>query len=1076
MTNSTPKFMRAALAALADVSALFLACTLLAALPSVALAKDGEAKKAFDIPAGDALPALKQFVVQSGEQLLYSAEAVQGVTTQAVKGTYTPREALDRMVSDTKLSVVADRKNGALSLVRDAGPNAPRVAQTEATTPRDQSKIEDGKLVLDKFEVFGSKSINLDLPRTRDDAQPYVVFNHDQIANSQAANLQDFFRTRLPMATQVGQLSFTGASALNSTVNLRGLGFNQTLILVDGRRLPAFVLSGAVNMLPPDPNGIPLEMIERIEILPSTASGIYGGGATGGVINIITRKDFSGAVLTTSYVNTFDTDTARRRVDFNASTSLNGGKTVLTLTASWQDARDLLVQDRDFAIRARQLAFANNPAAFTGTSTPPRGYTTNIRNQNGTNLVLKPQYGGAVLNSAFTSVPVGYAGIASDNAAAFVANAGRYNLDLPNDLGSRLANQITTASPITSLGFGLRQRFTPWLEGYVDYLRTDNNTRPVAPGFTATATLAATAPNNPFTTAINVAFPNPSPEIYNRSFNEQITNRLTGGLVAKLPGEWQGGMDFTWGRSVNISHNDSTALGDPDGPAGPAISYATALSTGALDVMRDLNLKNLDLAPYAMLGMAYENVGASVNQSVTARASGPTFHLPTGDIVFSTSAEVQKANTEPNIFSSPSPVAPQFTYFYTSGVSSVSRSVYAEARVPLLAAPQGQPKDARLELQVAARYDASEVRTLDNGSFPVIASPSSPVPTVGYLTRDFSASTHTAGLRYAPIPDLVFRASVGTGFLAPDMVQLSPTDNIPGRTFSNLVDPKRGGVLGSIGPVDVITGGNPRLRPEKSKSYSGGVILTPRFLPGFRLSVDYTRINKTDEITSLSFQQMLDFEDQIPGYIARAPLTPADQALGYTGGVVTMLSIRSINFARREVEAFDVQADYTRKTTIGEFRAYSIATFNRRFAGQVVPSAPILNEVGYNSSPLKWRGNAGLDWSRGSWSAGWNAQYYSAQSLYRITDTPAARATTLLTQGYDTFPAQMYHDAQVSYEWGRGGAGLRRMLSNVKLTVGLQNVFNREPPVQAGNVLRSGFQNIEDPRLRRYTLNLRKRF
>jgi len=154
-----------------------------------------------------------------------------------------------------------------------------------------------------------------------------------------------------------------------SSINLRGLGENQTLILVDGRRLPPRpgVVSGFGQ---PDINGIPLAMIERIEVLPSTSSGIYGGGATGGMINIITRKDFSGVVLGFNYVNTFDTDAAKRRADLMATFNLRGGTTIFTLTASRSDSTDLLTQDRDFAVRSRQLLQKTSPSSILSSSTP----------------------------------------------------------------------------------------------------------------------------------------------------------------------------------------------------------------------------------------------------------------------------------------------------------------------------------------------------------------------------------------------------------------------------------------------------------------------------------------------------------------------------------------------------------------------------------------------------------------------------------------------------------------------------------------------------------------------------------
>src|SRR5262249_9293075 len=153
--------------------------------------------------------------------------------------------------------------------------------------------------------VKGSKSINADIERTEDDSQPYVVFSADDIRESQASTLEDFFKARLPMSASQGTTRQTANGDNTSSINLRGLGANQTLIVVDGRRLPG--LASGFNSLQPDINGIPLAAIERIEVLPSTASGIYGGGATGGVINIVTKKSYSGVEMGATYGNTFDT-------------------------------------------------------------------------------------------------------------------------------------------------------------------------------------------------------------------------------------------------------------------------------------------------------------------------------------------------------------------------------------------------------------------------------------------------------------------------------------------------------------------------------------------------------------------------------------------------------------------------------------------------------------------------------------------------------------------------------------------------------------------------------------------------
>ena len=170
--------------------------------------------------------------------------------------------------------------------------------------------------------------------------------------------------------------------------------------MINGRRSPGVSLGGAPAQ--PDINGIPLSAIERIEILPTTASGIYGGSATGGVINIILRSDYQGAQFSANYGNTFESGAATRTVDMSFGSQLEDGKTNLSLSASWTDNSDLQMQDRDFLDRGLATVQANNPAFFL-TGTPPLGTTTNIRSVDGS-----PLFGPGT--PSFTFVPAGYAG------------------------------------------------------------------------------------------------------------------------------------------------------------------------------------------------------------------------------------------------------------------------------------------------------------------------------------------------------------------------------------------------------------------------------------------------------------------------------------------------------------------------------------------------------------------------------------------------------------------------------------------------------------------------------------------
>lgn len=435
-----------------------------------------ETKRTFDVPFGEAEQTLKQFATQAQREIVFSPDNVAGLKTNPVQGEFVPGAALDLMLSDTGLIATQDTKTGAFAVRKGPLPNGPRAVAKESDRPERNSRVrEDGIVELDKFEVLGGKSLNMDIRRTKDDAQPYVTFDRETLTRSGATSIEDFLRNRLTMNSQNGLLNEgpgTGGfiNAPSGNINLRGLGSNQTLILIDGRRAPASATATGLSVQP-DITGIPLSAVERIEVLPTSASGIYGGSATGGVINVILRRDYAGAEIRTTYENTFNTDAAIRRVDLSAGFNLEGGKTSIFLTLSHSDSNELLAQDRDFLADYRMRILANNggnyDALLSGT-TPPLGATANIRSSNGTNLTLK---NGTPLNSSRTFVPAGYAGVLGDAGAGLVANAGKFNLAWGP------SNQATTAGaggallfkrPETlSASLTARRILVPWLEAYV---------------------------------------------------------------------------------------------------------------------------------------------------------------------------------------------------------------------------------------------------------------------------------------------------------------------------------------------------------------------------------------------------------------------------------------------------------------------------------------------------------------------------------------------------------------------------------------------------------------------------------
>jgi outer membrane receptor protein involved in Fe transport len=140
---------------------------------------------------------------------------------------------------------------------------------------------------------------------------------------------------------------------------------------------------------------------------------------------------------------------------------------------------------------------------------------------------------------------------------------------------------------------------------------------------------------------------------------------------------------------------------------------------------------------------------------------------------------------------------------------------------------------------------------------------------------------------------------------------------------------------------------------------------------------------------------------------------------------------------------------------------------------QPVITAPVYQYSGFYNGPLIWRGNAGFDWTLGRWSILYNAQFYDSYKVNNAEETQSSVNYDVLSQGSARIPSQLYHDLYVSYTIpGRAG-----VLGNVQISAGVQNLFDKSPPIIATlSPANSGYSNYGDPRLRRFTLSLKKSF
>ena len=1053
-----------------------------------------------DIDAQDLGAAIMQYGVQTGNEVLFRDSDVQGLQTGGVRGRFTAGEAIRKLLGDTGIPF---RRNtdgtlivGRTAILRASGQGTEKSAakpdesagQPEQTTitidkrrgPGVTESEEEAKALrglLDVIVVTGSR--NVGVRRFEDDAQPYIIFNSEDIRNSFAGNLEEFFRTRLPQNTASGTTqqfsNRLGEIGNTSSVNLRGLGAAQTLILVNGRRAPRVSANlgsqsnGGFNFQQADINGIPPASVERIEVLPATASGIYGGGATGGVINIVTRRDFRGGEVELQYGNTFETDFSEYRLDASYGFAMEDGRTSVLLTASYAGSGELLVGERDFGRDSLNLLLANNPSEYFKQPRPPLGATPNIRSSFG-NLILDD---GTDLGSSITFVPAGYPGAAADGGRALAANAGRFNTDPAYDLNGNL-RPIRQSPEIYSFSASVRRDFTDNLELYLDSAFSSNEGQRVVATTSPRLGMRGDAPGNPFQGFVSVNYPVPGV-----SFETSVTQEslaVIGGGTYRLPNDWIITADYNWSRARTEQIGTSPGFDDFFG-------IRPAIDAGRLNIFRDTSAFPLDLSSFALV--APNNIIGprdSVLNNFALRASGPVAALPAGSVNVSALIETRDEKLEDyytDSYDFLSGVPGSLNTDYVPSRDQSTDSAYLEILVPIFSAASGIPLVQALDWQISGRYDNYATQSPAAFSqFRVAARGELPADPIETDRNDFDTFNYTLGLRYELSDDVLLRAGYGTGFLPPSVGQIFRERRSD--FFIVGEDPKRNGERIFVRASEVFFGGNPNLKPEESKSWSLGAILTPRALPGFRLSLDYSVIEKTNEILFANNQLILDNENALPGRVVRAELTPEDIAAGFAAGRVIGIDRSLLNFANTESQALDVQIDQFIETDrYGGFRFYAVTTKMFRVAQQFTPASDVVDRIGFDNGPLEWRANFGLVWTspRRAWMLGWNAQHYDSYRVYAADSSDLVIRQAVLRQGAGTIRSETYHDLFLKFDLDAFPATTSDVFAGLEMRIGIQNVFDKAPATRAGFSPTDGrFSVYGDNRLRRFTVNFSKRF
>jgi iron complex outermembrane receptor protein len=1000
-----------------------LAC--LTALALVAIASAAESVKMnFDVAAGEAGPALKQFAQQARREIMFLAKPVEGVKTNAVRGELTVREGLDQLLAGTALRVQEDAKTGGLVVQRVDDPNGPRAAlEKRSDRPSEKADANAGEtLTMGVYEVTSHKPFtdaNVDLVRTMNDVQPYYTFPSGVLEKSGANSVEEFLRQRLPMNAAAGtnSQSATSVAGLIPVINLRGLGSSATTILLNGRRLMGTITNGGISQA--NINAIPFGSIDRIEVLPESASALYGGSAMGGVVNVVLKRNYTGAEIKTTYENTFERDTPIRTLDASAGFSLEGGRTRFLLSGHYSDAGALQVRDLGFFSDYLATIIRNNPARLYSAANPFLGATPNIGAT--TNLVLKPAFGGTALNATTTFVPAGFT--ATSSPTAFVANAGHFNAAFAPTTQSAygLEFPVGIVPRNKSLYANLRREMGHGLEWFAEFANSSSISANILNPFVGAISIPATSPTNPFQQAVSVRAP--------LAFNapntlDLVERRLTTGFTLALPADWKAAGDVTWTRAAYLTYNFGLA---------DTVAMNAAIANGSLNLFTDTIATAPNLA--AFVGREIQVNRASSN-AVQFKASGPLGRLPAGQPQVTVGVEHRREgnNDSPDIATFPNPVS-NFTRVFLGHGQTIA-AVFAELDVPLVAERNHLPAVNSVDLQFAGRRESY---TLNTGSTFVLVPSSTPIVN---STSKITANSPMAGIRYSPLKGLMFRGSYSTAFLPPSFGQLVPPS--PGSAGTPIIDPRRGNTTYNV-PTQ--TGGDPSLRPVTSRNWEAGVIFEPAFAKGLRVALDWYQIKQRDRIQTLTTQLLVNNEAVFPSRVTRGA-APAGDAYGV--GPITLVNNAFLNIAKAESEGLDLTFEYEKSLgDLGHFDVFAVGTYTRHFKTQSTLNAPLLEIVNQvaNTGPLQRRGNVTLAWDRGSWSASWTLTYFGSYPQ------ASANAVVTLAQGASSIPSQTYHNLVIGYRITAGAdAGtVRRMMKGISLQLGVKNLFDHAPPFDANS-------------------------
>ena len=815
---------------------------------------------------------------------------------------------------------------------------------------------------------------------TRDDIERANLQTAAQLVNTISAAMSFGAFNETQGVGNIVQPGFAGAG-------LRGLGYQATLVMINGRRIANF----AFTTLGGDLNAIPLSAIERVEILRNGASAIYGSDAVAGVINFILRKDYRGAEVYAQYTSPEHSGGYGKH--FSAAGGygdLSRQKFNVYANLDYLEFGGIQARNRPFAARSyipeegldrtSINSFPANVGTPAGVRNPTGDRASGYSNPSCAPLLSFPTAGSANQFQCRWNGD-GTASIFNPSERLGFAGSLTWHLDRDRQV---FVNGTYTHNTFTFVTLPTQVSSQTTLQGVNRFLLPPSSA--FYPHDFASDFGIDGMPLNVFWSAT---------ELGTRTI-EVESNQLN--VVAGTRGA---AMDWNYDGAFNYSRSDVEQRA-----AGGYVRESVLLPIVNSGIVNPFGANTQDVVD-RMSAAKFDGTlrtGKATTTSLDFKANREVGALAAGPLTVAVGFDARRDD----LAQTSDPALESGDVLGLASASSLSGArnvvgLFGEANVPLL---------RTLEANLAVRYDHYS---------------------------DFGGTTNPSiALRWQPVPTLVLRASAGTGYFAPSLAGLFEPP-VYGFTVGSLSDPTRCPTTQAAQDCNrqfpTRGGGNPALQPTTSSQWSVGAVWAPT--RDLSLGVDYVSILLDDRINFISAQQILaQCPDGVSGptcyLIHRGPVDPAYPTLP---GPITQVDQFLTNLGKQKVTAIDVNVQAVAPSRdMGRFKAtftgtYTIQNLRQQANGNYVNQVNHYTTSGGNPGVIPyWRHDLTLDWSYGPWSATVTENFQTGG--YDQSPGPGTGTTSRVIGNYDIWNVRLAH------------SGFR----NLTLSAGIKNLFDTDPP------------------------------